>query len=93
MSFLHFRFGHGASKVTCKTRTVSVQGAVTCCSGGPWVRSPVKLDKVMLMNCISCKSGLLVYLGTVVTEVTNALQCCSSFEAEHPEETLISEQT
>ena len=59
----------------------------------PWIRSPVKLDRVMLMNCISWKSGLLVYLGTVVTEVTNVLQCFSSFEAEHPEETLISEQT
>lgn len=26
-------------------------------------------------------------------EVTNVLQCFLSFEAEHPEETLISEQT
>lgn len=58
----------------------------------PWIRSPVKLDRVMLMNCISWKSGLLMYLGTVVREVTNVLQCFSSFEAEHPEEILISEQ-
>jgi len=53
----------------------------------------VKLDRVILINCISWKSGLLVYLGTVVMEVTNVLQCFSSFEAEHPEETLISEKT
>lgn len=59
----------------------------------PWIRSPLKFDRVMLMNFISWNSGLLVYLGTVVMEVTNALQCFSSFEAEHPEETLISEQT
>lgn len=55
-------------------------------------QSLVKLDRVILVNCISGKSGLLC-LGTVVREVTNVLQCFLSFEAEHPEETLISEQT
>lgn len=59
----------------------------------PWIGALVKFDRVMLMNCISWKSGSLLYLGTVVMEVTNVLQCFSNFEAEHPEETLISEQT
>lgn len=34
-----------------------------------------------------------MYSGTVAMGVTNVLQCFSSFEAEHPEETLSSEQT